>query len=154
MQKAEANINKIIEKYHHSHTDLLPILEEIVELNGYLTEEMMRDTAKKLSMSPNEVYAVATFYSFINIKPTGRYVIRVCKTISCQLSDKNEIIKAIKDELNIKVGLTTKDKLFTLNTTDCIGMCDKGPSMLINDEVYHSLNPEKVVSIIREYKNL
>ncbi len=154
MQEAETNINKIVEKYNYSHIELLSILEEVVDANGYLTEEMVKDLAKQLSISANEIYAVATFYSFINIKPTGKYVIRVCKTISCQLAGKNEIIKAIEDELNIKMGATTKDKLFTLKTTDCIGMCDKGPSMLIDDEVYHSLNPEKVVSTIREYKRI
>ncbi len=153
MQEANLYINKIIEKYNYSHTELLIILEEIVAENGYLTEAMVRNIAKQLSMSPNEVYAVATFYSFISTKPTGKYIIRICKTISCQLAGKNEIIKALEQELSIKMGSITDDKLFTLKTTDCIGMCDKGPSMLINDEVYHHLSPEKAVSIIREYKN-
>ncbi len=146
-------IQEIIQYYGKSREHLLPILQEIVSQKGYLTEEIIRSIAEEMNMSPNEIYSVATFYSFINIKPAGKYVIRICKTISCDLAGKDEIIKALEKELRIKIGSTTDDRKFTLETTNCIGMCDQGPAMLINDALYSGLDLKKAVKIIREYKN-
>jgi len=106
-----------------------------------------------MGLSSNEIYSVASFYSFINTKPVGKYVIRICKTISCDLAGKNEIIEALEKHLKIQLGSTTDDKMFTLETTNCIGMCDQGPAMLINDKVYTKLDAKKAVEIINEYKS-
>lgn len=132
---------------------LLGVLQDLVTEKGYLTEKMVRDLARDMNISPNEIYSVASFYSFIKTRPTGKYVVKICKTISCDLAGKDDIIKALEKELRIKCGETTDDMLFTLETTNCIGMCDQGPAMLVNDEVYTKMDSKKAVELVREYKN-
>jgi NADH:ubiquinone oxidoreductase subunit E len=105
-------------------------------------------------MSPSEVYGVATFYSFLDTEPRGRYVIRVCRTISCDMAGKSAIIDALKNELKVGVGETTPDGLFTLLETNCMGWCHQGPAMLVNDDVYTELNPESVVAVVQKYRNM
>jgi len=151
--KIDKVILEVVNSYGKKKEYLLAILQDIVKKKGYLTEDSILNVAQELKISPNEVYSVATFYSFIKTKPVGKYVIRVCNTISCDLAGKDAIIDAIVNELRISVGSTTSDQLFTLELTNCIGMCDQGPAMLINDTVYSKLDPNKAVEIIREYKN-
>lgn len=147
------DIQEIVNKHGNNREALMPVLQEVVEKKKYLTKELVIDVAKAMNLSPNEVYSVATFYSFLSVQPKGKFVVRVCKTISCDMAGKDEIIKAIERELNVKLGETTQDNNFTLETTNCIGMCDQGPAMLINDDVYTKLDPNKAVEIIRKYKN-
>ncbi len=149
----DREVVEISGKYGKSKENLPGILQELVAKKGYLTEKTVRDLAKDMDISANEVYSVATFYSFIKTKPTGKYVIRICQTISCELAGKEEIVKALEKELRIKCGDTTDDMLFTLERTNCIGMCDQGPAMLLNDEVYTKMDSKKAVELIREYKS-
>jgi len=150
--EASKEVKEVVKKYGSKREYLLPILQDLVAQKSYLTEEIIRDVAIEMNISPNEVYSVATFYSFISTKPTGKYAIRICHTISCDLAGKEEIIKALEKELRVKVGSSTDDRLFSLETTACIGMCDQGPAMLINDDVYTKLTPKKAIEIIKEYK--
>jgi NADH:ubiquinone oxidoreductase subunit E len=149
----DSDVQKIVESYGKTKEYLIAVIQDVVTKKGYLTEELVRDIAVEMHISPNEVYSVATFYSFLNTKPTGKYAVRICKTISCDMAGKDEIISAMEKELGIQLGSTTDDKKFTLETTNCIGMCDQGPAMLINDQVYTKLNPQKAVEILKEYKN-
>jgi len=97
------------------------------------------------------VYGTATFYTFLDTVPRGKYVIRVCKTISCHMAGKDEIINTLKNQLKVDIGETTPDKQFTLLTANCMGWCHKGPAMLINDDIYTELTKEKVIKIIEDY---
>jgi NADH:ubiquinone oxidoreductase subunit E len=107
--------------------------------------------AKELNLSAADVYGTASFYTFLDTKPRGNNIIRVCKTISCHMQDKDAIIKAIEEQLQIKVGETTHDNKFTLLTANCLGWCHKGPVMLVNDEVFPAVTTEKAIEIIDEY---
>jgi len=111
----------------------------------------MVEVAKALEISAAEVYGTASFYSFLDTQPRGKYVIRVCKTITCSMKGKNEIVETIEDMLKIKVGETTSDNLFSLFETNCIGWCHKAPAMLINETPYTELTSEKVVDILKSY---
>ncbi len=148
----DRDVMEIAGRYQKAKEYLLPILQELVGKKGYLTEKIIRDVAKEMNISPNEVYGVATFYSFIKTKPTGKYVIRICQTIGCDLAGKDELIKALEKELRVKCSGTTDDMMFTLEKTNCIGMCDQGPAMLINDEVYARMDSKKAVELVKEYK--
>lgn len=130
----------------------MPILQDIVAVKQYLEPSDIAMVAEELDLSAADVYGTATFYTFLDTVPRGKNVIRVCKTISCYMSGKDEIINALEKVLNIKVGETTLDKQFTLLTANCMGWCHKGPVMLINDDVYHSLTPETAVEIVQQYK--
>ncbi len=139
------------DKYGRKRTSLLPILQGIAERNNYISDTCMTDIAKELDLSAAQVYGTATFYSFLDTEPRGKFVIRVCKTITCDMHGKKTIIQTLEDMLKIKVGETTPNKKFTLLETNCLGWCHEGPAMLINDKPFSGLTTEKVHDIISEY---
>jgi NADH-quinone oxidoreductase subunit E len=144
-------VKELSDKYGRERQSLIPILQGIVERYNYLTDEAMVEIAKELDISAAEVYGTASFYTFLDTKVRGKYIIRVCKTITCSMKGKGEIIQTIEDMLKIKVGETTSDNLFSLIETNCIGWCHKAPAILINEMPYTELTPEKVVEIIKGY---
>jgi NADH:ubiquinone oxidoreductase subunit E len=131
----------------------LPILQGVVEQEKYLSEFSMIEIARELNIPVTEVYGTATFYSFLECKKMGKYIIRICKTITCSMKGEKQILLAIEDMLKIKVGETTQDGKFTLLETNCLGFCHKAPAMLINNEVYTELTPEKIREILTGYLN-
>jgi len=144
-------VKELAEKHGRRRDSLIPILQGIVEKHNYLTDEAMVEVAKELEISAAEVYGTASFYSFLDTEPRGKYVIRVCKTITCMMKGKNDILQTLEDMLKIKIGETTPDRMFTLLETNCIGWCHKAPAMLINEIPYTELTPEKVVEILKSY---
>ncbi|MBE0674406.1 MAG: NAD(P)H-dependent oxidoreductase subunit E [Bacteroidales bacterium] len=144
-------IKELSDKHGRDRASLMPILQGIVEKHNYLTDEAMVEVARELDISAAEVYGTASFYTFLDTVTRGKYVIRVCKTISCSMKGKGEIVHALEDILKIRVGETTSDKQFTLLETNCIGWCHKAPAMLINDMPYTELNKEKVIEIVKDY---
>jgi NADH-quinone oxidoreductase subunit E len=144
-------IKELVSTYGRDRTSLMPILQGVVEQNNFISDLDMTEIAKELDLSAAQVFGTATFYSFLDTIPRGRFVIRVCKTITCDMHGKKMIIQALENLLKIKVGETTQDKKFTLLETNCLGWCHKGPSMLINHEVYAELTAEKIHEIIAEY---
>ncbi|HRC90268.1 MAG TPA: NADH-quinone oxidoreductase subunit NuoE [Bacteroidales bacterium] len=144
-------VEELTEKHGKKRDSLLPILQGIVEKFNWLSDEVMVEVAKALEISAAEVYGTASFYSFLDTQPRGKYIIRVCKTITCSMKGKNDILETIEDMLKIKVGETTSDNLFSLLETNCIGWCHKAPAMLINETPYTELTSEKVVDILKSY---
>lgn len=153
MTVTENLVNNLVKQYGTGREGLLPILKGIYEQDHYLSDESMIEVAKKLDISSADVYGVATFYSFLDTIPRGKYIIRVCKTIVCDMKNKRQIVETLENLLKIKVGETTLNRKFSLLYTNCLGWCHKGPAMLINDDVYTELTPEKVITIIADYKN-
>lgn len=129
----------------------MPILQGVVREERSLTEEAMLKVAEALDISSAEVYGTASFYTFLDTMPRGKNVIRICKTITCHMKGKDEIIEALEKELNINVGETTSDKKFTLLSANCLGWCHKGPVMLVNDDIYPDLTVDKALEIVQEY---
>lgn len=144
-------VKELSDKHGHARESLMPILQAIVQKHNYLTDEAMVEVARELDISAAEVYGTASFYTFLDTQVKGKYVIRVCKTITCSMKGKGDIIHTLEDILKIKVGETTSDKLFSLIETNCIGWCHKAPAILINDMPYTELTPEKVTEIIKDY---
>ncbi len=144
-------IRDLVEKYGRSRTALMPILQGVVEVNNFISDSDMTEIAKELDLSAAQVFGTATFYSFLSTKPLGKYVIRVCKTITCDMHGKKKIIQTIEEMLKIKVGETTPNKKFSLLETNCLGWCHEGPAMLINDKPFTGLTPERVHDIISDY---
>ncbi len=144
-------VKELSEKHGKSRESLMPILQGVVEQHSYLSDEAMVEIANELDISAAEVYGTASFYTFLDTKERGRYVIRVCKTITCAMKGKNEILQTLEDMLKIKVGEMTVDRQFSLLESNCIGWCHKAPAMLINEIPYTELTPEKVVEIIKSY---
>lgn len=144
-------VKNLADKYGRSRESLIPILQGVVQEERYISSEAMTEIARELDLSAAKVYGTATFYSFLDTQPRGKFVIRVCRTISCAMKGKNLIVQELEDLLKIKVGETTSNRKFSLLETNCLGWCHKGPAMLINDEAYTELTPEKVREIINEY---
>lgn len=132
--------------------DLLVLLEEAQSKFGCLPAEVMTELAESLDMPVNDVYGVASFYSFLSVKPLGRNVIRVCKSLPCYLKGCQTIIESVAKEIGIKPGETTPDGRFSFQLTNCIGLCDKAPVMLINDDAHVNLTPAKISRILKSYK--
>jgi NADH:ubiquinone oxidoreductase subunit E len=144
-------VKELSDEHGHARESLMPILQAIVQKHNYLTDEVMVEVARVLDISAAEVYGTASFYTFLDTQEKGKYVIRVCKTITCSMKGKSDIIHVIEEMLKIKVGETTSDKQFSLIETNCIGWCHKAPAILINELPYTELTPEKVSEIIKDY---
>jgi NADH:ubiquinone oxidoreductase subunit E len=144
-------VKELADKHGRQRENLMPILQDIVRKYNYLTDEAMVEVATELDISAAEVYGTASFYTFLDTQERGKNVIRVCKTITCSMKGKNDIIAALEDILKIKVGETTPDKMFTLVETNCIGWCHKAPAMLINDMPYTDLTPQTVIDVVKGY---
>jgi len=144
-------VKQLADKYGRKRESLIPILQDIVLEHHYISDDTMINVARELDISSADVFGTASFYSFLDTEERGEYVIRICKTISCSMKGKNDILRTITDTLKIKVGETTTDKKFSLLEANCIGWCHKAPAMLINDTPYTELTPLKVTEILQEY---
>lgn len=145
-------IEQLVEKYGSKRSSLLSILQDIQREHKYIPDFAQQEVARLLDIHPVEVFSVISFYAFLNTKPKGRNIIRLCQTISCDMQGKAAVAKAIERELGIKFGETSKDNKFTLEYANCVGMCDQGPAMIINERVYFKLTPEKAVEILNGLK--
>ena len=132
--------------------DLIMRLKEAQNKSGYVSEEVMAELAESLEIPINEIYGVVSFYSFLSLKPLGRNVIRVCKSLPCYLKNCQIIIEAVEKELRIKPGETTPDGRFSFQLTNCIGLCDQAPAMMINNDAHVDLTPEKISQILKSYQ--
>jgi len=118
---------------------------------GYMSDEAMKDAASLLGMTPLEIEELATFYDFIYREPVGKYVIRVCDSTVCWMQDHMSLIDHLRSRLGIGMGETTPDGLFTLLPVCCIGYCDFAPAMMVNNDVYGNLTPQKLDELLRGF---
>src|SRR6187549_3609005 len=149
-------VDQIIQRYPEGKqkSALIPVLHLAQEeFGGWLSAETMDYVASVLNLQPIEVYEVATFYSMYNLKPVGRYLFEVCQTGPCMINGSDDIIAYIKSKLNIGVGETTTDGLFTLKTVECLGACGYAPMMQLGKTYREHLTKEKVDAIIEECRN-
>jgi NADH-quinone oxidoreductase subunit E len=144
--------NKIIDEDGANPESLVEVLRELSQVFGYLTPLHLQAVADKLKLPRSKVYSVASFYSMINLKPVGKHVIRFCEDAPCHVVGGHAVWEALEQELDISFGETTTDGKWTLLTTSCIGACAVGPVMMVDDQIYGNLTPEKVKSIIAQYR--
>jgi len=147
-----SKIGKGTDPRSQAKKDLLVLLERAQSRSDYLSGETIAGLAESLGLSIGEVYGVATFYSFLSIRPQGRNVIRICKSLPCYLKDAQTIIDGVRKEIGIEPGETTADGKFSFELTNCIGACDKAPAMMVNDDVHTDLTPKKISKILEAYK--
>src|SRR5580765_7819659 len=156
MKFPDDKLNKIAEiigRYPEGRqkSALLPVLHLAQEeFGGWLDVPVMDYVATLLKIEPIEVYEVASFYSMYNLKPVGKYMFEVCQTGPCMLNGSDNIIDYIKQKLNIGVGETTTDGMFTLKTVECLGACGYAPMMQLGKNFREHLTKEKVDAIIEE----
>ena len=148
-------VNELVTHYPEGKqkSALLGVLHMAQEEFGWLDVNTMDYVASLLHLAPIEVYEVASFYSMFNLKPVGRYVFEVCQTGPCMLKGSDNIIDYIKKKLDINIGETTKDGMFTLKTVECLGACGYAPMMQLGKYYKEHLTPEKVDQIIAECRS-
>lgn len=151
MAEVQALIAQYPEGRHKSALiRILHMAEE--DFGGWLSIETMDYVAEILNIQPIEVYEVATFYTMFNLEPTGRFVFEVCRTGPCMLVGSDQIIEYIGEKLDIKVGETTKDGMFTLKTAECLGACGYAPMLQCGKKYHEHLTKERVDEIIASYR--
>jgi NADH-quinone oxidoreductase subunit E len=149
-----SQILTIIQEAGKSKEKLLSILLAIQQASGenHVHEDWARIVADQLELPISKVYDVLTFYAMFSTRPRGKYVIEICKSTPCYITKSDVIAKIFADQLEIKMGETTKDLLFTLLYTACVGACDIGPVAKIGEDVYGNLSEAKIIEIIKKYR--
>ncbi len=153
---AMATVQEMMTRYPagKQKSALLPVLHVAqAEFGGWLSPEVMDYVSSILHIKPIEVYEVASFYSMYNLKPVGKCTFEVCQTSSCWLNGAEDIVRHIENKLNIKVGETTKDGMFTLKVAECLGSCGTAPMLQCGASFHENLTLEKVDTLIENYKN-
>jgi NADH-quinone oxidoreductase E subunit len=144
---------EIIEKHKDERGALIPVLHDAQELYGYLPLEVQEEIADGLGVPLTEVYGVVTFYSQFTLTPKGKYKIGVCLGTACYVRGSQKIMDRVMKELDIELGDTTEDGLFTIDATRCLGACGLAPVLMINDEVYGRLVESDIPKILEKYKS-
>lgn len=154
-EESMKTIKEIMSRYPEGKqkSALIPVLHIAQsEFDGWLSPEAMEEVAKIIGIQPIEVFEVASFYSMFNLNPVGKCVIEVCRTSSCWLMGAEDVVNHIQRKLNIKVGETTEDGMFTLKTVECLGSCGTAPMMMIGADFYENLTLDKVDNIMDQCK--
>lgn len=139
-----------LQKYATVKGSLITILQNAQEIYGYLPVDVILHISQRTGIKVTKIMGVATFYSQFRLEPVGKYLIMLCQGTACHVNGSLQIEKVINEYLGIKDGETTADGLFTLKNVACLGCCSLSPVMMINDDTYGSLTPEKAVSIFKE----
>jgi len=147
-------IQEVCQKYAPRKDNLIQILHEIQDQDPqhYISPEAVDIVAEYLEIPVNHIYGVLTFYTMYSTKPRGKNIIRLCESPPCYIKGSENMLRKMKILLGINVGETTKDGLFTLEFTSCLGVCGNAPVMMINDDVYGDLTEEKVEEIIEKIR--
>ena len=154
-QKTQTDLTLLeptLQTYAAMPGSLITILQKTQELYGYIPTDAVYHIAERTGETPAKIMGVATFYSQFRFRPVGKYLIMLCKGTACYVNGANAIADAVSDELGIHDNETTEDGLFSLSLVSCLGCCSLAPVMMINDQTYGSLTPDKVRAILRELR--
>jgi len=145
-------VQRTVDLSREEQQNVLVRLKQAQKQDGYVTEKAIAEIAESTGISLGDVYGIATFYTFLSVKPIGRNVIRICKSLPCHLKEVESVIETLTRILGVGPGETTPDGRFTLELTNCIGACDQAPAMLVNSELHGNLSPERIPGILESYK--
>lgn len=136
----------------HSESYLISILHKVQNHFGYLGAEQMDAVAQLLQVPAAKVSGVATFYHFFRLKPRGQFMISVCLGTACYVKGAQGVLERVKEELGVDVGETTKDGIFTLQASRCLGTCGLAPVVMIDDEVHGKVRPDHIPVLLQKYR--
>lgn len=141
-----------LQHYEDKRAVTIEALKIVQEHRGWVSDEGIQDLADFLQMTPEELDSVATFYNLIFRQPVGKNVILLCDSVSCWILGYERLRRHLTDRLGITLGETSADGLFTLLPMECLGTCDHAPAMMIGEELYQDLNPDKIDQILAQYR--
>ena len=142
---------EVLSGFKGAESDLIPILQKLQNAYGYLPEDIIKRLSERTGIFVTQIMGVATFYSQFKLKPSGRHTIKVCFGTACHVNGAELVADALCSELGIKLGETTPDGEFTLESVACLGCCSLAPVIMIDSEAHGRLTPDKVRRIIREH---
>lgn len=143
-------ITAIVDRYGRDRSSLIPVLLDVKRTYHEIDSTAMQVIADLIDIHPVEVYGVASFYAFLHGAPEGAYVIRLCGTLSCDFAGKAAVADALRQATGIGFSETTDDRLITLEWASCVGLCDQGPALLVNDQLHTRVTPERAREIVAE----
>lgn len=147
-----AGVESVLSKYDRRRENLIPILQDVQEEMGFLSEDAVNRIAEFLDLSANDVFGVATFYAQFRFHPPGKHHVKVCQGTACHVRGGLLILEAVVRKLGINPGETTEDLNFSLERVACFGSCALAPVVVIDDKVHARLTPKKTEKLIEENK--
>jgi len=145
-------IDEICEQNRDKCGALIPVLQSVQKLLGYLPVIVQERIAQGLGIPGHEVFGVVTFYSFFTMKPRGRHVVRVCMGTACYVSGGKEVLKCLEEYMAIPVDNTTSDRHYTLEQVRCLGACGVAPVVVINQDTHRKVMADKAVDLVKKYE--
>lgn len=145
-------LDGVLSEYAEVKGSLITILQHTQEIYGYLPKEAIELISEKTGIATSEIMGVGTFYTQFRFEPVGKYLIMLCQGTACHVNSSELILQTIQDELGIADGQTTKDGLFSLKCVACLGCCSLSPVMMVNEDTYGSLTPDKTKKILKELR--
>jgi len=146
------SFDNVMKNYTGAESQLIPLLQKLQEAYGYLPQDVIQRLSEKTGIFVSQIMGVVTFYSQFRLKPVGKNIVRVCFGTACHVNGAENIADAICRELNIELGGTTEDKMFTVESVACLGCCSLAPVIMINDETHGRLSPDTARNVIRQAK--
>ena len=154
IRKAEerlSGIKDILERHPANRGSLIPVLQDVQEDFGYLSEEAVEELARLMGISANEIYGVATFYTQFRFKPPGRHTIQSCQGTACHVRGGQKILNELEQRLEITAGQTTADGQFDLQRVACLGCCALAPVVAVDGKVHAQVTTKKIPSVLSQY---
>ena len=146
-------LDEILAGYKNMDGAIIPVLQAAQNMFGYLSKPVLMAISRKLNKPYSEISGIVSFYSFFSTVPRGKYLVRVCLGTACYVRGGKGILEAIKKELGIDVGQTTKDRLFSLDIGRCFGACGMAPVIMVNDTVHQRCKAVKMAELLNHYRN-
>lgn len=145
-------IEPLLARYKGRKGSLIPILQGVQEMLGYLPAEVFKKISDETGIAVSELYGVATFYAQFRLNPVGKYIVKVCHGTACHVQNATAVTEALEEALGVKDGQTTPDGIFTLESVACLGCCSLAPVMMIGDETYGKLTGTEAVKILKNIR--
>lgn len=150
-QEEKKEIEAELGHYNHKRAACVDALKVVQRRRGWVSDESLRELAQFLEMTPDELDNVATFYNLIFRKPVGKHVVLVCDSVTCWIMGCERLQRRLGDRLGIAHGETTADGRFTLLPIVCLGTCDHAPAMMIDNDLYRDIDPDKLDGILAQH---
>jgi NADH-quinone oxidoreductase subunit E len=147
-----SKLDEVLGRYEGERGSLIPILQDVQDIFGYLPKEALSYVSERLNLPLSRIYGVLTFYSQFYLEPRGRNTIKLCLGTACHVRGAPRVLRKLEELLEIKEGETTRDLKFTLETVRCLGTCFLAPVMMINQNYYGKLTPQRVEKILKEFE--
>ncbi len=145
-------LTETIDKHKGESWSLIPLLQDIQEIFGYIPSESIEYIAETLGIFPSQVQGVITFYAGFSMEPKGKYIVRVCRGTACHVKGGRSILRFVKKELGLNEGETSPDCQFTLETVACLGTCFLAPTLMVNKTYFGKLSPPKITALLAQYR--